>query len=88
MPAHLLGWLPEYAQWTLYQHACAIWTTRVLLTSWTHTRITLLYKKGDTTDASNYKPIAVSSCMYHTPGKLILLRLKKPLIDALSPEGA
>ena len=27
VPAHLLGWLPEYAQWTVYLYICAIWST-------------------------------------------------------------
>ena len=54
--------------------------------TWSDSRITLLYKKGDPRDDSNYRPIAVSSCMYQTPCKLILLRLKKPPTDALSPQ--
>ena len=33
VPPHLLGWLHEDAQWTLYQHACPLCTTGVLLTS-------------------------------------------------------
>ena len=64
VPPHLQGRLPEYAKWTLYRYICAIWTTGVLSTSWTDARITLLYKKGDPRDASNYRPIAVYPCMY------------------------
>ena len=37
----------------------AVWATGVLPASWTDTRITLLYKKGDSGDASNYRPIVV-----------------------------
>ena len=85
---HLLGCLPESSQWTLYHHIYAIWTTGVLSTSLTNSRVTPLYKKGAPRDASNYKPAAVLYSMYQTRRKLIFLCLKKPQIAALSPQQA
>ena len=57
-------------------------------TEWTDTRISLLYKKGDARDASNYRPIAVSTCMYQITTKLILRYIKKPLTEVLSEHRA
>ena len=57
-------------------------------TEWTDTRISLLYKKGDPRGASNYRLIAVSTCMYQITTKLILRRIKKPLTEVLSEHEA
>ena len=57
-------------------------------TEWTDTRISLLYKKGDPRDASNYRPMAVSTCMYQITTKLILQRIKTPLTAVLSDHQA
>ena len=55
--------------------------------SWTDTTISLLHKKGDPGDAANYRPMAVSNCMYHAVCKLMLLRLKCPLTHILASYG-
>ena len=85
VPPDLVSHLPETAQWILYQHVKVVWESGSLPTSWTDSRISLLYKKGDPGDAGNYHPIAVSSCMYQILCKLMLLRLKAPLTGVLSP---
>ena len=57
-------------------------------TEWIDTCILLLYKKGDPRDASNYRLIAVSTCMYQITTKLILRRIKTPLTEVLSEPQA
>ena len=85
VPPHLISYLPEMAQWILCQHVKVVWESGSLPTSWTDTRISLLDKKGDPGDAGNYRPIAVSSCMYQILCKIMLLRRKAPLTGMLSP---
>ena len=85
VPPHLISYLPETAQWILYQHVKVVWESGSLPTSWTDTRISVLYKKGDPGDTGNYRPMAVSSCMSQILCKLMLLRLKAPLTGVLSP---
>ena len=65
-----------------------MWHQGQMPTEWTDTRISLLYKKGDPRDASNYRPIAVSTCMYQITTKLILRRIKTPLTEVLSEHQA
>ena len=43
----------------------------------------MLYKKGDPRDESNYRPIAISTCMYQIPAKMILRGINKPLTEVL-----
>ena len=85
VPPHLVSYTPATAQWIFYQHVKVIWESGSLPASWTDTRISLLYKKGDPGDAGNYRPIAVSTCMYQVLCKLMLLRLKTPVTSVLSP---
>ena len=79
-----MGHLPETAQWVLYQRVLEVWHSGTIPASWKDTRISLLYKKGDPGDAANYRPIAVSTCMYQTLCNLMLLCLKSPLTSLLS----
>ena len=85
VPPHLISYLPETAQWILYRHVKVVWELGSVSTSWTDTRVSLLYIKGDPGDAGNCRPIAVSSCMYQILCKLMLRRLKAPLTGVLSP---
>ena len=84
IPPQLLDLLPETAQWVLYHHILEVWHSGTIPVSWTDPRISLLYKKGDPGDAANYRPIAVSTCIYQALYKLMLLRLKSPLANILS----
>ena len=88
VPPHTIQWLPENVQWILYRRICEVWNQGQMPTQWTDTRISLLYKKGDPRDASNYRPIAISTCMYQITAKLILRRTKKPLTEVLSEHQA
>ena len=54
VPPHTIRWLPENVQWILYRRICEVWNQGQMPTQWTDTRISLLYKKGDSRDASNY----------------------------------
>ena len=56
-------------QWILYRRVCEVWNQGQILTEWTDARISLLYEKGDPGDASNYRPIAMSTCMYQITTK-------------------
>ena len=85
VPPHLISYLPATSQWILYQRVKVVWELGILPASWTDTRISLLYKKGDAGDAGNYRPIAVSTRMYQVLCKLMLLRLKTLLTSVLSP---
>ena len=69
----------------MYEHIQQVWESGSLPTSWTDTHISLLYKKGDPSDAGNYRPIAVACCMCQVLCKLLLPRLKTPLQSLLSP---
>ena len=71
-----------------YRRVCEVWNQGQMPTEWTATSISLLYKKGDPKDASNYHPLAVSTCMYQITTKLILRRIKKPLTEVLSEHQA
>ena len=88
VPPHTIQWLPQNVQWILYRRVCEVWHQGQMPTEWTDTRISLLYKKGDPRDASNYRPIAVSTCMYQITTKLILRRIKTPLTEVLSDHQA
>ena len=88
VPPHTIQWLLENVQWILYRRVCELWHQGQMPTEWTDTRISLLYKKGDPRDASHYRPIAVSTCMYQITTKLILRRIKTPLTEVLSKHQA
>ena len=88
VPPHRIQWLLESVQWILYKRVCEVWHQGQMPTEWTDTRISLLYKKGDPRDASNYRPMAVSTCMYQIITKLILRRIKTPLTEVLSEHQA
>ncbi|KAJ2946424.1 hypothetical protein O0L34_g12464 [Tuta absoluta] len=51
---------------------------------WTESEITLLYKKGDPSDVSNYRPISLMSSLYKLFSQCILARIG-PKIDSKQP---
>ena len=55
---------------------------------WLLSRVALIYKKGSTQSALNYRPISVSCCMYLLISRLLLHALKEPLEKSLSPTQA
>ena len=88
VPPHTIQWLPENVQWILYRRVCEVWHHGQMPTDWTDARISLLYNNGDPRDASNYRPIAVSTCMYQITTKSIVRRIKTPLTEVLSEHQA
>ena len=52
---HLLQWLPKELQWDLYQAILDVWGTGEVPPHWWEARLSLLYKKGNTTCAMNYR---------------------------------
>ena len=59
MAPHLVSWLPLDLQWEVYQAILEVWVMGEVPQHWLEGRITLLYKKGDPSQAANYRPIAV-----------------------------
>ena len=58
---HVLQWLPKELQWDLYQAILDVWETGEIPSHWLETRLSLLYKKGNTGSAMSYRPIGVSN---------------------------
>ena len=85
---HLLQWLPKDLQWGLYQAHLDIWGTREIPPQWLEARLSLLYKKGTTTSAMNYRPINGSNCMHIVLARLILDAIQQPINIALSDTQA
>ena len=53
-----------------------IWTTISIPSSWLHSNITCLYKKGIRSDATNYRGISIGANMSHILSKIIIGRIK------------
>ena len=85
---HLVSWLPLDLQWEVYQAVLEVWVTGEIPQHWLEGRITLLYKRGDPSQAANYRPIAVSGAMYLILAQLLLGALKDPIEQSLSARQA
>ena len=83
--AHLLSHLPQVLQWDLYQVVIHTWAPGQIPQAWLQSRISLLYKKGPTRSATNYRPISVNHSLYVILAKLILNAIQQPLDASLSP---
>ena len=82
---HLLTHLPQVLQWDLYQSVIHTWSSGQVPQTWLQSRIGLLYKKGPTRSATNYRPISVNHSMYVILAKLMLTAIQQPLDASLSP---
>ena len=51
---------------------------------WLEARLSLVYKKGSTTSAMNYRPINASNCIYIVLAQLILDAIQQPINTTLS----
>ena len=80
---HLLQWLPKELRWDLYQAILDVWGTGEIPPHWLEARLSLLYKKGNTTSAMNYRPISVSNSIYIVLARLILDAIQQPINTAL-----
>ena len=46
----------------LYTICCKVWRSASIPAAWCEAVIILVYKKGDPSDPSNFRPIALSNC--------------------------
>ena len=81
---HPLQWLPRELQWDLYRAVFDVWDTGEIPSHWLEAKLSLLYKKGNTDSAMNYRPISVSNCIYIVLARLILDAIQQPINAALS----
>ena len=88
MAPHLVLWRPLDLQWQVYQAILEGWVTGEVRKPWLEARITLLYEKGDPSQAANYKPIPVSGAMYLILARLLLGALKDRIEQSLSARHA
>ena len=88
MAPDFVSWLPLDLQWEVYQVVLEVWVTGEVPKSWLERMITLFYKKGDPSQAANYRPIAVSGAMYLMLALLLLGALKDPIKQSLSARQA
>ena len=56
--------------------------------SWFVSRIVVLFKKGDPTNVSNYRPISILSILYKVFNRMLCKRLSFFLVPQQSPEQA
>ena len=85
---HLPPWLPKELQWDFYQAILDIWGTGEIPPHWLEAGLSIMYKKGNTTSAMNYRPISVSNCIYIVLARLILDAIQQPISTALSDTQA
>ena len=79
---HLLQWLLKELQWDLYQAILNVWGIGEIPPHWLEARLSLLYKKGNTASAMNYRPINVSNSIYIPPPPLAQAR---PCLSTKTP---
>ena len=78
--------VPQVLQWDLYQAVIHTWALGHVPQAWLQSRISLLYTKGRTRSATNYRPISVNHySLYVILTKLILNAIQHPLDASLSP---
>ena len=61
-----------------------VWGSGETPSHWPEARLSLLYKKGNTTYAMNFRPISVSNCIYIVQARLILDAIQQPINTTLS----
>ena len=83
MPPHLLRHLPNHVQTQLYQAIVAVWNRQNIPAAWLRSRVVLIYKKKDPQDPRNYRPIYVSSAIYSTLTRLLLMRISRVMTPGL-----
>ncbi|XP_033222845.1 uncharacterized protein LOC117176698 [Belonocnema kinseyi] len=65
-----------------------IMTTEIMPSSWGHLTMSMLFKKGDIHDPSNYRPITLVNCTAKISTQILCSRLTKWVTDAnLIPES-
>ena len=56
--------------------------------TWQHTRLTVIFKKGDPKMASNYRPIAIIPILYKLFSRMLCNRIQSKVFSKLSPDQA